>query len=67
MEPKDARNALAKEEWDYVVLRKARQRLEGRAVLLEYARRFAEDIRNIREARMYMVWPSEGRMGISKG
>lgn len=61
---KDSRNAIAKKEWDYVVLQQGPSAShEGRAVLLEYTRRFAEEIRRIRgRPALYMVWPSASRM-----
>jgi hypothetical protein len=66
---KDARMALIKGEWDYVVLQQGPSASrEGRAVLLEYTGRFAEEIRNIRgRPALYMVWPSESRMRDFKG
>ena len=61
---KESRKALAKEEWDYVVLQQGPSASqEGRAVLLEFARRFAGEIRLIRgRPALYMVWPSAGRL-----
>lgn len=66
---KDARKAIAKEEWDYVVLQQGPSASrEGRALLLEYTRRFAEEIRHIRgRPALYMVWPSASRMQDFKG
>lgn len=60
----DARKAIAKNEWDYVVLQQGPSASqEGRAVLLEYTRRFAQEIRHIRgRPALYMVWPSAGRL-----
>ena len=66
---KDSREALAKGDWDYVVLQQGPSASrEGRALLLEYTRRFAEEIRGIRgRPALYMVWPAESRMRDFKG
>jgi hypothetical protein len=66
---KDARMVLTREGWDYVVLQQGPSASrEGRAVLLEFARRFANEIRNIRgRPALYMVWPSESRIRDFKG
>lgn len=60
---KDARNAIAGEQWDYVVLQQGPSASkEGRALLLEYTRRFAQQIRHTGgRPALYMVWPSASR------
>jgi hypothetical protein len=60
-----ARQTIAKGKWDFVVLQQGPSALpESRALLIEYARRFAAEIRS-RGAKpaLYMVWPSVGRFG----
>jgi len=61
---KDARKAIARGEWDFVVMQQGPSASkEGRALLLEYARRFAEDIRKTgARPALYSVWPSASRM-----
>jgi hypothetical protein len=62
----DARRALTRGGgWDLVVLQQGPSALpESRALLVSYARRFAEEIRaaGARPA-LYMVWPSRARRG----
>lgn len=62
----DARRALTRGGgWDLVVLQQGPSSLpESRALLVSYARRFAEEIRaaGARPA-LYMVWPSQARRG----
>ncbi len=59
----EARKAIAKQKWDFVVLQQGPSALpESRALLLEYARRFAADIRSMgAKPALYMVWPSVAR------
>ena len=60
-----ARRLIADGGWDVVVLQQGPSASEeGRASLLEYTRRFAEEIRR-RKARpaLYMVWPASSRAG----
>ena len=66
---KDSHKAIAKNDWDYVVMQQGPSASqEGRAVLLEYARRFADEIRRIRgRPALYMVWPSASRLQDFKG
>jgi hypothetical protein len=66
---KDARKAIMKGEWDFVVLQQGPSASkEGRALLLEYGRRFAEEIRRIgARPALYSVWPSASRMQDFKG
>lgn len=61
----DARKALADKKWDIVVLQQGPSAsTEGRALLLEYSRRFADLIRNAgAKPALYMVWPSTSRAG----
>jgi hypothetical protein len=66
---KDARRAIARGGWDCVVLQQGPSASrEGRALLLEYTRRFAEEIRRV-DARpaLYMVWPARSRVQDFKG
>jgi hypothetical protein len=60
-----ARKAIAGGGWDVVVLQQGPSAsTEGRASLLEYARRFAEEIRRAgARPALYMVWPSTQRKG----
>lgn len=66
---KDVHKALMKGPWDFVVLQQGPSASdEGRAVLLEYARRFAAEIRKIgARPAFYSVWPSASRMQDFKG
>jgi hypothetical protein len=59
----DARKAIAKERWDFVVMQQGPSALpESRTLLLEYARRFDAEIRKAgAKPAMYMVWPSYPR------
>jgi hypothetical protein len=66
---KDAHKAITKGPWDFVVLQQGPSASnEGRAVLLEYARRFAGEIRKIGgRPAFYSVWPSANRTQDFKG
>jgi len=66
---RDALKAIMKGDWDYVVLQQGPSASkEGRALLLEYSRRFAQEIRKIGgRPALYMVWPSASRMHDFKG
>lgn len=59
----DAVKAIRKGEWDIVVMQQGPSAsTEGRALLLEYSRRFAKEIRNVgARPALYMVWPSLSR------
>lgn len=59
----EARKAIAKERWDFVVMQQGPSALpESRTLLLEYARRFDAEIRKAgARPAMYMVWPSYPR------
>lgn len=59
----DARQAIAQGGWDVVVLQQGPSAsTEGRQSLLEYARRFAQEIRRAgARPALYMVWPSISR------
>jgi hypothetical protein len=61
----EARKTIAKGSWDYVILQQGPSALpESRALLLEYARRFAAEIRRSgAQPALYMVWPSAARSG----
>jgi hypothetical protein len=61
----DARKAIADGKWDVVVLQQGPSALpESRKLLIEYTRRFDDEIRR-RGAKtaLYMVWPSRARFG----
>jgi hypothetical protein len=59
----DAQRAIARARWDLVVLQQGPSALaESRALLVEYATRFAGEIRKIGgRPAMYMVWPPMSR------
>jgi hypothetical protein len=59
----EARKAIAREKWDVVVLQQGPSALEeSRQILLEYTRRFDQEIRaSGARTALYMVWPSEAR------
>ena len=61
----DAQRAIANGPWDYVVLQQGPSALpESRAVLVEYAGKFAEEIRRAgARPAIYMVWPELDRAG----
>jgi hypothetical protein len=57
-----ARRIIARGGWDVVVLQQGPSATEGRPVLLEYGRRFVEEIRKVKAApAYYMVWPASDR------
>jgi hypothetical protein len=60
-----ARKAIAQGGWDVVVLQQGPSAsTEGRRSLLEYARRFAQEIRRAgARPALYMVWPATSRKG----
>jgi hypothetical protein len=60
-----ARKAIAQGVWDVVVLQQGPSAsTEGRRSLLEYARRFAQEIRRAgAQPALYMVWPASSRKG----
>ena len=60
----DARRTIAQGGWDVVVLQQGPSAsAEGRESLLEYTRRFAQEIRRAgARPALYMVWPSASRM-----
>lgn len=66
---KDARKAIAKGGWDVVVMQQGPSASgEGRALLLEYTGRFAEEIRRAGgRPALYMVWPAASRRQDFKG
>ena len=55
----DAQRAIGAGPWDYVVLQQGPSALpESRALLVEYAGKFAEEIRRVgARPAIYMVWP----------
>ncbi len=61
----EARRRIARGRWDVVVLQQGPSAsAEGREVLLDYARRFAGEIRRVgARPALYMVWPSAARDG----
>jgi hypothetical protein len=66
---KDALNAIIRGGWDFVVLQQGPSASrEGRELLLEYSRRFADEVRQ-RGGRvaLYSVWPSASRRQDFKG
>ncbi|HEX8652396.1 MAG TPA: hypothetical protein VF708_16395 [Pyrinomonadaceae bacterium] len=60
----DARQAIKEGGWDVVVLQQGPSAsTEGRQSLLEYARRFSQEINRVgAKPALYMVWPSVQRM-----
>jgi hypothetical protein len=60
----DARRAIAADKWNFVVLQQGPSALpESRALLVEYSRRFAQEIRSGgAKPALYMVWPSRSRL-----
>ncbi len=59
---RDVRKRLAQGEWDVVVIQQGPSATEGRPSLLEYSRRFAEEVETVGgELALYMVWPSRAR------
>ncbi|HWO02028.1 MAG TPA: hypothetical protein VNS63_22460 [Blastocatellia bacterium] len=66
---KDAQKAIMTAKWDSVVLQQGPSASKGgRALLLEYSRRFAEEIRRAGgRPALYMVWPAASRMDDFKG
>jgi hypothetical protein len=59
----DARRAIKDGKWDVVVLQQGPSALpESRALLIEYARRFNDEIRKIgARPALFTVWPSRAR------
>jgi hypothetical protein len=59
----DAQKAIASDKWDLVVLQQGPSALpESRVLLVEYTRRFAEEIRRTGgRPALYMVWPPASR------
>ncbi|HEY2908054.1 MAG TPA: hypothetical protein VGJ29_19265 [Vicinamibacterales bacterium] len=60
----DARRAIAKGGWTTVVLQQGPSSLpESRVLLVDYARRFADQARRVgATTALYMVWPSADRL-----
>jgi hypothetical protein len=60
----DSRKAIAQGNWDVVVLQQGPSAsTDGRKSLLEYSRRFANEIHRVKaKPALYMVWPSASRM-----
>jgi hypothetical protein len=65
----DARKAIVNGKWDFVVLQQGPSASkEGRDILVEYGRRFAEEIRRVGgRPALYSVWPSASRQQDFKG
>lgn len=59
----DALKAIKEGKWDFVVMQQGPSALpESRVLLIEYAHRFAEEIRKIgARPALYTVWPSRAR------
>jgi hypothetical protein len=59
----DAQKAIARDKWDLVVLQQGPSALpESRVLLVEYTRRFAEEIRRTGgRPALYMAWPPTSR------
>jgi hypothetical protein len=59
----DAQKAIGRDKWDLVVLQQGPSALpESRVLLVEYTRRFAEEIRRTGgRPALYMVWPPASR------
>jgi hypothetical protein len=58
-----ARDAINGGGWDVVVLQQGPSATEGRPSLLEYSRRFDEEISAVgARTALYMVWPSQARL-----
>jgi len=66
---KEARNAIAMGKWEFVVLQQGPSASrEGRTVLVEYGRRFAQEIHRIGgRPALFSVWPSTSRPQDFKG
>lgn len=60
----DAHKLLAEQKWDYVVMQQGPSAgQEGRQVLIDYSKKFAEEIaRAGAKPAFYMVWPSADRI-----
>lgn len=65
----DAQRAIASARWDLVVLQQGPSALpESRALLVEYATRFAGEIRKVgARPAIYMVWPLADRADAARG
>lgn len=61
----EARRAIARGRWDFIVLQQGPSALpESRSLLVTYAKRFDEEARKVgARTAMYMVWPSAVRRG----
>ena len=59
----DAQQAIQRDKWDFVVLQQGPSALrESRVLLVEYTRKFAEEIRTVGgRPALYMVWPPASR------
>ena len=60
----EVQKILAKEKWDYVIMQQGPSAfIDGRVVLVEYAKKFAEPIANAgAKPAFYMVWSSADRL-----
>jgi hypothetical protein len=58
-----AQKAIARDQWDLVVLQQGPSALpESRVLLVEYAQKFADEIRKVGgRPALYMVWPPSSR------
>jgi hypothetical protein len=59
----EASRTIAKQPWDFVILQQGPSAsADGRALLLRFARKFADAIRRAgAKPSLYMVWPAEAR------
>ncbi len=63
-----ARTEIANDDWEVVVLQQGPSATEGRPSLLEYSRRFGEEIAAAgAQTALYMVWPAASRFFDSDG
>ena len=65
----DARKAIARGGWTYVVLQQGPSALpESRRILIDYVKRFDKEIKaSGAKTALYMVWPSQQRRGDFSG
>ncbi|NNE34641.1 MAG: SGNH/GDSL hydrolase family protein [Rhodothermales bacterium] len=64
----DTRSRIIAVPWDYVILQQGPSATEGRPSLIDYSKRFAPLIKSVGATpALYMVWPSEVRIGDFRG
>lgn len=61
----DARKAIARGEWTFVVLQQGPSALpESRRILIDFVKRFDREVKAVgAKTALYMVWPSQQRRG----